>query len=192
MQQVFYDWNSDDVQHSSRTNNRGASSPLLPTHIVSQRGYIKDVNPRGPETYFRLSDVPDEDYTDWKRLQNRDKNNLNNDGKATWLMKYDEVSALVSKLRLSDGQENEIVAVTMTTDASPYSSYGGVRALALAVAVDVVNRVRQRYDSFELGDRLEEDDRFKELAERNDVDITPAKKKYKRRMREWRGSTASA
>jgi hypothetical protein len=178
--QAFSDWSNYDGKKSFRTTDRGASPYPASIHILSERGYKKSTSLLGPRTYFKLKDVPKENYGYWEKLQNIDENKLNNDGQASWRDKYNRVSALISKLRLPDAYENEIVATVMSIDASPYSSYGGSLALALAVAVDVVNGVRQRYEQFEFGDRLEDDERFKELAERNGIDAIPAKKKYKR------------
>jgi hypothetical protein len=168
-------------------NNDGFYPPSL-NNILRQEEYIKD-GLRSPETYFRLKDVPPEKRRYWRRLKRRDEGWYSDNGKRTWIAKRMEISAVVSKLGIPKYQKKMIVALSMKENASEYNHYGGRPSLALAVAVYVVNRERQQYEHFEYEDRIEEDECFKGLVERNDIDIVPAKKKYKKKMWEWNNSS---
>jgi len=177
----IYHWKNVPAENRVPNNDRDSFRPPSLNQIIRQGEYIKD-SLRGPETYFRLKDVPDEERRYWKRLKMRDEGWYSDNGRRTWITKYREMSAIISKLRLPKYQEKEAVALSMVENASAYSYYGGRPALALAVAVHVVNRERQRYDYFKFGDRLENDERFKEVVKRNDIDIMGAKRKYKRKQ----------
>ncbi len=158
------------------------------TQMVGKRGYIK--RRYDPETYFDLNEVPDDEYIYWERLS------LLDDGEGRWVensnkknkeFKKKTIGCVIGKLRLPKNQRELSVEVATRQDARKYNSYGGLEALALAGACCVVNWYRERYDSFEYEDRVENDEEFRTLVERLDVDIVGARKKLKKEINESGG-----
>jgi hypothetical protein len=161
----------------------------------------KRVNARyAPETCFNKypEEVPYNEgllsgKTLFRRLWDRERGeNVNNhtrydDGERYRQDRAVFVKSLVSKLRLPEPMEREVIARALPENFQEYSSYGGLTAAVLAIARIVIDKRRaSMVDGFEYpGDKITEDDElrlakdFRRLVERNDIDLKGAERKYK-------------
>jgi hypothetical protein len=174
-----------DEEHGCHTNRGG-----------------KQVNAKyAPETCFNKypEEVPYNEgllsgKTLFRRLWERERGiNVNNRTRYDDRRRYQKdkakfVKSLVSKLRLPESMEREVMARAMSEEFRGYGSYGGLTAGVLAIARIVVDKQRSSMlDDFEYPeDKITNDDElrlardFRRLVERNDVDLKDAEKRYRK------------
>jgi len=117
----------------------------------------------------------------WRELKvfNEDKDRINQ----TKLDKRRTVDAICSQLMIKGDIKECILTEAMRLDARKLNYCGGLRALAIGLIARFVNFERKRKcENFGYEDRIQNDEDFRQLADKLDVDTHEAVNKVKEQL----------
>jgi len=135
-------------------------------------------------TYIGMEGRSEDEWWFWKEMDylNEDKGRIDYTRKD----KKNVVDAICSQFRLTKSMKEHVIQTAVELDGRKFNYTGGLRALAIGTIAYFINQRRQAQPDFEYENRIENDEGFRQFAEKLDVDMYEAVSAVKKAMNEDR------